>query len=75
MEVKDWHMLLHMLSTDQAVGEAPVVTLRPLSSLLSQGKLSGSLAARCQVGAEQEVDSGGSLGNEADGSTEIELKQ
>lgn len=56
-----------MLSTDQAVGEA--------SSLLSQGKLSGSFTAKCQVGAEQVVDSGGSLGDEADGSTEIELKQ
>lgn len=66
MEVKDWHIslpshlswVLHMLSTDQAAGEAPVVTLRPLSSLQSQGKLSGSLAARCQVGAEQVVDIG-----------------
>lgn len=56
-----------MLSIDQAVGEA--------SSLLSQGKLSGSLAARCQVGAEQVVDSGGSLGDEVNRSTEIELKQ
>lgn len=75
MEVEDWHIsipshlswVLHMLSTDQAVGEA--------SSLLSQGKLSGSFTAKCQVGAEQVVDSGGSLGDEADGSTEIELKQ
>lgn len=75
MEVEDWHIsipshlswVLHMLSIDQAVGEA--------SSLLSQGKLSGSLAARCQVGAEQVVDSGGSLGDEVNRSTEIELKQ